>query len=563
MTRPHTQYSPMINSAVKTRRHPALTLCLDGASLSLSGLCDYLSTPPGEARVRADADCLAHLGASREALARVLDGGGIVYGVNTLFGGLADRSVKVEDLPALQAHLIAAHQAGAGRELPPEDVTVAMILRVNSLLRGLSGVREVLIQRYLDLINHNATPRVKEFGSIGASGDLIPLSAIAGAALGISDAFYLRHQGEYQPAPAVLEKLQLAPIALAAKEGLALINGTSMLTALAARNVLMSRGMFNLHLCVNALIAQVLHVDVRAFDAFVHLAKPHPGQLWVAAQLREHLLGASLVRAAVALEGESATGALAQDRYSIRCMPQFLGPIVESLGLIANQVTIEMNAATDNPLIDPASGCVFHCGNFLGQHMSMAMDQLRVNIALLAKHSEAQIALLVEPHFSGGLPASLADPGAAGVGLKPLQLLGNSLLPVLEQLASPLAVRFPVHAEQFNQNINSQGFAAAWQTRNAIEIWRRHLAVSVIFAVQAALLRCAQRRLAWRQVLSSSGVKLVEDVAALLAPDGGGELYSLSVIEPSFDAAVATVVDAIEAEELRAMGQGLQAELRF
>ena len=181
-------------------------------------------------------------------------------------------------------------------------------------------------------------------------------------------------------------------------------------------------------------------------------------------------------------------GKLLQDRYSIRCLPQFLGPVVDGLAAIARQVEIEANSVTDNPLIDAPHGAVYHCGNFLGQYIGVGMDQLRYHMGMMAKHLDSQIAMVVAPEFNQGLTPSLAGnpEREVNVGFKPLQLTANSIMPMLSFYGNSLADRFPTHAEQFNQNINSLGFGSANLARRSLDILEQYMAIALLFGVQAA-----------------------------------------------------------------------------
>ena len=450
------------------------SILLNGASLSLE---DVAGISLKQSLVELDPSLYAseRLLKSCQSLQKIMAKGHKIYGVNTLFGGLANQ--EAADPDDLQQQLLMSHMAGAGEPLQDQDVKLAMILRANSLCHGVSGIRAKIVERYIDLANKNVLPFVQEYGSIGASGDLVPLSAIAGAVLGTSSNFKLKHQGQYHSAPQLLQQLGLSPLSLKPKEGLALINGTSVLTAIAANNCVEMAYLFNIHLHLQVAMCEIMGSDMRSFSEFIQRYRPHPGQKWIASVFRDALANSARVRNTEMVEADFTNNALIQDRYSIRCIPQFLGAIVEDLGHINRSVSVEMNSATDNPLIDPETDNFYHGGNFLGQHMSMAMDKMRICIALLAKHNEAQIASLVEPAFNNGLPASLVPEAQKGrtVGIKPLQILSNSLVPLMEQNANPLCTHFPVHAEQFNQNINSQGFGSALLTRKSIELYRQQL----------------------------------------------------------------------------------------
>lgn len=440
-------------------------------------------SPAGEVRAR--------IAAAREWVRRAADAGTAVYGVNTLFGGMADHVVTREDAAELQRNLIWSHKTACGAPLPRADVRAAMLLRANSLARGISGVRPEVIERMLAFLNAGATPQVREFGSIGASGDLVPLAYIAGCITGLDDAYLVEYDGQWLPAPAVLARLRLAPLPLEAKEGLALINGTSAMTGIAALCVHRARGLVAAAVAAHGLLLQALRATAQSFHPFIHDAKPHAGQGAAAAAMRHLLRGSQLAAGDLDHQLEHRAGDLLQDRYSIRCLPQFLGPLLDSLGVIAAQVEVEANSVTDNPLIDAEDDSVYHCGNFLGQYIGVAMDQLRYQIGLAAKHLDVQIAVTVAPEFNRGLsPSLVGNPGRqVNVGLKALQLTSNSIMPMLGFYGQSLADRFPTHAEQFNQNINSLGYGSANLARRALDIFELQTAIALLFAVQAVDLR--------------------------------------------------------------------------
>lgn len=432
--------------------------------------------------------------AARAAVERAVAGGELVYGVTTRFGGLADELLDAGHARAIQVNALWMHATGAGAELPADAVRAAMLVRANSHLRGASGVRPLLVERLVALLHAGATPVVFEHGSIGASGDLVPLSYVAGAAIGHPAGYEMRLDGERLDAREALRRLGLAPIQLEAKEGLAMINGTSVSTGVAALCAADARRLLGITTAVHALLVQALEGSMDSFDAFVHAQKPHPGQSRVAEQLRALLHGSALVRGGTRHATARDGGVLVQDRYSLRCLPQFLGPSVEAIERIAAQVEVEANSATDNPLWDP-SGRFVHGGNFLAQYVALGMDELRLHLALMGRHLDASLALLMSPAFSGGLPGSLAgNTGRAEtMGLKGVQLLANSLAPMLVQLAAPIALHFPTHAEQFNQNLNSQSLGAACLARRAVESYEQLVACVLLSAVQALDLRAAMR----------------------------------------------------------------------
>ena len=364
-----------------------------------------------------------------------------------------------------------------------------MVILCNALVKGTSGIRYKIIERYVFFLNNNIVPRVHELGSIGASGDLVPLSYIAGAITGNAECFKVMHEGEEKSGVAICNEFNLVRLHLQPKEGLALVNSTAMLTAIAACNLKELKTLFVLSLHTHALMLQALIASVQPFDDFIHKQKPHDGQLFVAKIFRDLLKGSSLVRKnGELIAGESR---LYQDRYSIRCIPQFLGPVADGIKTINKQIEIEANSVTDNPLIDMENYQLIHGGNFLGEYIAIAMDQTRQYIGLVSKHLDAQIAMLVMPEFNSGLPSSLTgnSTNQINMGLKGLQITANSVMPMLLFYGNSIADKFPTHAEQFNQNINSQGFNSALLTAKSIDLFRKYISVSLIFAVQAVDLR--------------------------------------------------------------------------
>ncbi|WP_084590812.1 aromatic amino acid lyase [Desulfonatronovibrio magnus] len=417
-----------------------------------------------------------------------------IYGVNTGFGGMADVAIAEGDLCALQNNLLRFLNVCAGDYLPIEDVRAAMLLRVNSHLQGASGIRRELIERTLIFLNNGVTPLVRDMGSIGASGDLAPLATIAGALTGTDSCFQVDMNGETMSCLTALNRLGLKPFPLGPKEGLGMVNGTSVMTGIAANCLYDARRLTALCLSFHAMVIQSLRGSNQSFHPFIQQLKPHPGQVRAAELMLRLLDGSSMCRNELDGHHEILDGQPAQDRYSLRCLPQFMGPVLDGIRLAATAVETEMNSANDNPLIDSDNFLSLHSGNFLGQYVAVWMDHLRYYLGLAAKHMDVQIALLSAPEFNAGLPASLVgNPDRkVNMGLKGLQIAANSIMPLLSYHGSSIADRFPTHAEQFNQNINSQGFNSAILTRKSIRLMQSYTAMALIFGVQAVSLRAAQ-----------------------------------------------------------------------
>ena len=445
-------------------------------------------------RLNDESDIVERVQASCDYIANAVESGKPIYGVTTGFGGMANTEIAQEEATSLQNNLIWFLKAGAGSKLPTACVRAAMLLRINSHLQGASGIRLELIKRMIAFLNAEVTPHVCELGSIGASGDLVPLAQITGALIGLDESFTVDFKGREMSAIQALEILDLPRIDLRPKEGLAMVNGTSVMTGIAANCVRDSQVILALAMGTHALMIQGLSGTNQSFHPFIHKLKPHLGQVWAASKMVELLEGSCLNRDELDGENDYRGHQPIQDRYSLRCLPQYMGPIVDGIAEIAQQIEVEINSVTDNPLIDTENQASYHGGNFLGQYIGVGMDRLRYLLGLLAKHLDVQIALLTAPEFNNGLSPSLVGNTnrKVNMGLKGLQIAGNSIMPLLTFYGNSIADRFPTHAEQFNQNINSQGFASANLARRSIELFQQYMAISLMFAVQAVDLRTHQ-----------------------------------------------------------------------
>lgn len=444
-----------------------------------------------QVRLTDNLEKLANIQASCDFIHDAVESGAPIYGVTTGFGGMANVVISPESAALLQNNLMWYHKVGAGKKLPLADVRAAMLLRANSHITGASGIRLELIQRMITFLNAGVTPHVCEFGSIGASGDLTPLSYITGALIGLNSSYTVDFNGEEMAAPTALEKLNLQPLQLLPKEGLAMMNGTSVMTGIAANCVQDTKILLALSVAAHALAIQGLEGTNQSFHPYIHKLKPHSGQLWTALQMLELLAGSRLIRDELDGSHDYRDNHPIQDRYSLRCLAQYMGPIVDGIEEIARQVEVEINSVTDNPLIDVENQASYHGGNFLGQYIGVGMDRLRYYIGMLAKHLDVQIAYLVAPEFNNGLSPSLVgnQQRSVNMGLKGLQITGNSIMPLLTFYGNSIADRYPTHAEQYNQNINSQGFASANLARTSVEIFQQYIAVALMFGVQSVDLR--------------------------------------------------------------------------
>lgn len=429
----------------------------------------------------------------RTRLEERIAGGEVIYGVNTGFGGNSHYIIPDNQLAKHQDNLLTFLSAGTGNPLAEEFVRAAQFLTVLALLRGWSAVRPEIVVSLVDHLNHGIVPVVPRHGSVGASGDLIPSSYIASAICGQG---LVQFGGRVMAAADAIESAGLRPVTLQAKEGLALVNGTRVMTAIAAITTLRFAAAFEaalgaLVLAVEGLCASHCHYDER-----IHLAKGHPGQILVARELRTALGNSrdaesdarSAARTANLSEKVGIASEAAQEVYSIRCAPQILGPVVESLQSVRPVLEREAVSANDNPLIDPETGDALHGGNFMGQHVARAMDGLKIDMTIVANHLHSIMALMMDSRFSRGLPNSLSPQVGLSQGLKGVQLSQTALVAHLRRESAPSCVHTLV-TEQFNQDIVSLGLHAAITAAEMEAKLRDVVAMTLLAAAQAIDLR--------------------------------------------------------------------------
>ncbi|HMM78204.1 MAG TPA: aromatic amino acid ammonia-lyase [Gammaproteobacteria bacterium] len=470
------------------------TLVLNGSELDLPG---FVGVVRHARPVALGAEVEDRVLASRRALEAKLARGELIYGVSTGFGANVRYAIGSAHQAELQTNVLRALCCGTGPELSEEVVRGAILLRVNALAKGYSAVRPAVLDCLIGMLNAGITPIVPRHGSVGASGDLVPSAYIASA---LSGAGAVRVKGARTEAEAALAAAGLAPVPLAAKEGLALVNGTTVMTSLAALALDEFAYLTTLLIGAVAMSTEVLRATGASFTEAIQRLKNHPGQIEVARRLRAYTAGSSLIfdldclREALRGEAQERHGAgrelecAIQTPYSLRCAPQGLGPALDSLAWAGAVVAREMNSVNDNPLVDPEADAVYHTGNFYGGHVARAMDGLKLDIANAANWAHALMAMLMDPRFSNGLPASLAAEPGLHSGFKGMQLSQTSLVCLCRQLAAPSAVH-TLPTEQYNQDIVSLGLHAASAALDMSEHLRDVLAMLLLALCQAADLR--------------------------------------------------------------------------
>ncbi len=445
----------------------AAPLPIDGNRLTLDDLEDVAHD--GRRVVLADA-ARAAVARSRAVVDQAVARGAVVYGVNTGFGNFADVVIPKAKLRELQRNLVRSHAAGVGELLDDVETRALMLLRANVLAKGLSGVRPETLDLLIGMLNARIHPAVPGQGSVGASGDLAPLAHLA---LALGGGGRCR---DGALAADALARAGLSPVTLEAKEGLALINGTQLMTAVAGLALAEAWRLVRTADVAGALTLDALKGTDVAFDARIHDARPHPGQGASAANLRRLLAGSPL------RESHRDCGKV-QDAYSLRCIPQVHGAARDAIAYVQRTIDIEMNAATDNPMVFAETGELLSGGNFHGEPVAMAADMLAIAIAEIGAISERRIERLVNPTLSG-LPAFLTREGGLQSGLMIAHVTAAALASENKTLAHPASVdSIPTSANK--EDHVSMGVTAARKAARAVANTRRILAVEVLAACQA------------------------------------------------------------------------------
>jgi len=394
-----------------------------------------------------------------------------VYGINTGFGSLCNTHIGPQDLGRLQENLILSHAVGVGRCFNEDEARATMVVRANTLASGHSGIRLEVEQLLLELLNKHVYPMIPSQGSLGASGDLAPLASLALVLIGRGTA---KVHGTILQGQAILDAIGVKPVVLEAKEGLALINGTAVMTGVAALVFADARALLRTANLTAAMTMEALRARPEPFDERIHDLRRHAGQAAVARDILSYVAGSKLI----------GTCDEVQDAYSIRCMPQVHGAVSDTVDFVENVLLNELNAVTDNPLLFPADGDVLSGGNFHGEPVALAMDYLGIALAELASISERRTNRLLNPALNRGLPAFLArDPGLNS-GLMIAQYTQAALVSENKALAHPASVdNMSVSADQ--EDHVSMGTIAARKARSIADNVVTVVAIELLAAYQA------------------------------------------------------------------------------
>ena len=423
-----------------------MKLVIDNRPVTLANLRGAWEGP---VRISLGGDAQRRIAAANEMIDEVVAHGDTVYGVNTGFGQLAQVRIGDDELAHLQENLVRSHAVGVGEDLDDEIVRLIMLMKVVALAEGFSGVRLELVETLCALINNNIYPRIPSRGSVGASGDLAPLAHMAGALIGIGE---VRVNGNLVPAPIALQAAGIEPVRLAPKEGLALLNGTQVSTALALAAVFRTENLLAASLMAGAMSADAIKGSDTPFDERIHSVRGHAGQVAVADVLRELMEGSDIRASHVACER-------VQDPYSIRCQPQVVGACLGVLRHVSSVLENESNAVTDNPLIFVDSKAVLSGGNFHAEPVALAADYLALAIAEIGALAERRIALLIDSHLSGLPPFLVAEVGLNS-GFMMAQVTAAALASENKSHAHPASVdSIPTSANQ-EDHVSMATFAA-------------------------------------------------------------------------------------------------------
>ncbi|MBU1020598.1 MAG: histidine ammonia-lyase [Firmicutes bacterium] len=450
-------------------------IILDGSSLDLE---KFIKVARYKEEVKISEKSKDLVNAARAFVDEVVESERVVYGINTGFGKLSDVSINKCDVSALQKNLLMSHACGVGSPFTDEIVRGMMVLRINALIKGYSGIRLCTLEKMVELLNKDVCPVVFEKGSLGASGDLAPLSHMSLPIIGLGEVYY---QGKRMDTMDAFLKAEILPLeSLKAKEGLSLINGTQAMTSVGAIVVYDALRLLKISNVSLAMTMESVEGIIDAFDERIHVARGQKGQIKVARDVREYLCNSEYITK----QGEKRT----QDAYSIRCAPQVHGAVLDSLEFVREKIEIEMNAVTDNPIIFTEDKEAISAGNFHGEPLAMPFDYMGIAISELANIAERRLERMVNPQLSNGLPAFLVNKSGINSGFMIVQYSAASLVSENKVLAHPASVdSIPSSANQ--EDHVSMGTISARKANSILDNTRKVIAMELFTACQALDLR--------------------------------------------------------------------------
>ncbi len=410
----------------------------------------------------------------------------VIYGINTGFGPMAQYKINDEDHKALQYNLIRSHSAGSGNPISTNDIKAAMICRLQNIKRGYSGIHPSVPKLLQDFINFDICPVLYEHGGVGASGDLVQLSHLALSLIGEGEVFY---KGEIRPTAEVMKLHNLEPIKIYLREGLSLINGTSVMTGIGAINLIKAKNLFNWSLISSTILNEIVGSYDDSFAEVLNAVKLHQGQNYVASKMRELLSGSKMIKDRNKYlyrdVKEKVINGKVQEFYSLRCVPQILGPIYDTINSVEDIIISEANSVNDNPIIDYKNQNVYHGGNFHGDYVSLEMDKLKIAITRLSMLEERHLNFLLNPKLNEKFPA-FVNLGTLGLnlGMQGVQFTATSTTAENQTYSFPNYVH-SITNNNDNQDIVSMGTNSALIARKVIDNSYQVLAVQFMTLLQA------------------------------------------------------------------------------
>ncbi|MDR6226582.1 HAL/PAL/TAL family ammonia-lyase [Desmospora profundinema] len=483
---------------MKTKEAIRKLLSINGSSLEIEDIVN-MARKLDDRKTVLSKDSVIRMECSDNFKNRMIDTKQPIYGVTTGFGDSSRYQISPEKTADLQLNMVKYHLNGTGPTASDDVIRATMLIRANCLAKGNSGIRPVVVHQLLEYLNKDIIPVIPERGSVGASGDLIPLSYLASAIIGEGQ---VKCKGQIRDIKEVLDENSVNPIVLEAKEGLSLINGTSFMTAFAVLAVWDAKELaFVADLCT-AMATEALMGDRGHFHPFIHQVKPHEGQLESARLIYEMLSESRLARDKILSlnnefeeKGYQEWDRPIQDRYSIRCAPHVTGVLRDTIRWVKQWVEVECNSSNDNPLFDVNSRHVYNGGNFYGGHIVQAMDSLKVAVSNIADLLDRQLELVVDEKFNNNLTPNLIprfDPedyeSGLNHGFKGMQLASSAITAEALKMSGPVSV-FSRSTEAHNQDKVSMGTIAARDARTIIELVREVSAIHLLVLCQALELR--------------------------------------------------------------------------
>ncbi len=456
-------------------------LIIDGDSLTLDEIDYFIKENP---KVEIAKKSISLINGSRALIEKWVESEESIYGVTTGFGEFSNVRISKENIKKLQENLILSHAVGCGENLPPAIVKIMMLLRLNALVKGYSGIRLSTLQLLLDMMNFNIIPVIPSQGSVGSSGDLVQLAHLVLAMIGKGRVQLIKNindevesSNKIFSSKMILKKYKLNPVVLEAKEGLALINGTQMMTSFASYISVRAKKLNKLADIAASLSHEALRATDKAFDERIHLLRPFPGQITTAKNILSLIKNSEIRKSHLKGHGK------VQDAYSIRCVPQIHGASRDAIEYVCSRVKIEINSVNDNPIIFPDTEEHIEGGNFHGQSMALAMDFMGIALSELANVSERRTERMVNGALSG-LPRFLANDGGLNSGLMIAQYTAASLVSENKVLAHPASVdSIPTSANQ--EDHNSMGSIAAQKCFRIMHNLENVLAIELMTGAQA------------------------------------------------------------------------------